>query len=110
MMDTIKQTLKAGLGATVLTAEKLESSLQDLVKRGRISADEAREAARKISEQSKSEFRDRRATLEKSIDELLEKAPVVRKSEFEKAQARIAELEKRLAKLSPQSNDSESKE
>lgn len=105
MIETVKQTLKAGLGATVLTAEKLEDMLQDLVKKGRLSAEEAKEAAQKISEQSKEEFKQTRASLDQLMHEWMDKAPIVRKSDFNQALQQITQLEERISQLESKSVD-----
>jgi polyhydroxyalkanoate synthesis regulator phasin len=100
MIESLKHTLYAGLGATVLTVEKIEASLQELVEKGKISADEAREAAKKISEESKKEFKDARSSLEKSFEEMLGKAPVARSKDIEAINKRLDSIEKSIAKLS----------
>jgi polyhydroxyalkanoate synthesis regulator phasin len=99
MIETLKHTLYAGLGATVLTAEKIEEGLQDLVKKGRLSAEEAREAADKISDESKKEFKEARKSAESMFEELLEKAGVARQKDVEKLRKRILSLEKEIEAL-----------
>lgn len=100
MIESLKHTLYAGLGATVLTVEKIEASLQELVEKGKISADEARETAKKISEESKKEFKDARSSLEKSFEEMLGKAPVARSKDIEAINKRLDSIEKSIARLS----------
>lgn len=99
MIDALKRTLYAGIGATVITAEKLEASLQELVDKGRLSADEARQTASKISEESKKEFEEAQASLKSMFDELLDHAPVVRKKEMDPILERLDALEKAVAEL-----------
>lgn len=99
MIESVKQTLRAGLGATVITAEKVEAVLQDWVQKGRLSADEARETVRKLSEQGKADFLETKESLESHLHQWLKKAPVVSKSEHTKLQQKVAHLEARLAKL-----------
>lgn len=101
MLDALKHTLYAGLGATVVTVEKIEAGLQDLVKRGKISADEARETAKKISEESKKEFKDARSSLESMFEDLLAKAPVARSKDVAAINKRLDLIEKELKKLQP---------
>jgi polyhydroxyalkanoate synthesis regulator phasin len=99
MLDALKHTLYAGLGATVVTVEKIEAGLQDLVERGKISADEAKETARKISEESKKEFKDARSSLESMFDDLLAKAPVARSKDITAINKRLDKIEKELKSL-----------
>jgi len=99
MIDALKRTLYAGIGATVVTAEKIESALQELVEKGKLSAEEARSTATKISEESKKEFEEAQSSLRSLFDELLEKSPVLRKKDLEPLQARLDSLEKAVQDL-----------
>jgi polyhydroxyalkanoate synthesis regulator phasin len=56
MIEAFKKTILAGLGAAVLTRDKVVDGLDDLVKKGKISAAEARAVAEKIAEEGKREF------------------------------------------------------
>ncbi len=97
MIESLKKTLYAGLGASVVTAERLEAVLQDMVDKGKLSAEDARKAVDKVSEESKSEFEDARKSLEESLDEVIAKAPVVRKKDLEPIIKRLDAIEKQLA-------------
>jgi len=99
MIDALKRTLYAGIGATVVTAEKIESALQELVDKGRLSADEAKATAHKISEESKKEFEEAQTSLKSLFDELLDKSPVLRKKDLDPIQARLDSLEKEIQGL-----------
>lgn len=99
MLETLKHTLYAGLGATVLTAEKIEAELQDLVKKGKLSAEDAREAAEKLSDESKKEYKEARKSLETAFDDMLKNARVASQSDLEKLRKRINALEKQVAEL-----------
>ena len=101
MLDALKHTLYAGLGATVVTVEKIEAGLQELVSKGKISAEEAAETARKISEESKKEFKDARSSLESMFEDMLKKAPVARSKDIEAIGKRLDSIEKELKKLKP---------
>lgn len=96
MIDVLRKTFLAGLGATVVTAEKVESVLDDLVKRGRITADEAREVAARIASESKQEFTDARSNLGSICDEMLGRANVAKKSDLSVIEARLAGIEAAL--------------
>jgi len=95
MIEMLKKTLLAGVGATVVTAEKVEGALSDLVARGRLSADEARAAANKVAEESKKEFEEARSSLNELFDEMLERANVASKRDLDKLKARLEALEAR---------------
>ena len=56
MIDVIKKAILAGVGAAALTKEKTEEALSDLVEKGKLSANDAKEAAKKIADDGKHEF------------------------------------------------------
>jgi polyhydroxyalkanoate synthesis regulator phasin len=97
MIDALKHTIYAGLGATVVTAEKLEAALQDLVKKGKISAEEAQATARKVADDSKQEFHEAQSTLQSMFEDFLARSPVVPKKDFESLKKRVEALEEQLA-------------
>ncbi len=99
MIDALKRTLYAGIGATVVTAEKIESALQELVEKGKLSADEARATAKKISEESKKDFEEAQTSLKDLFDEMLAKSPVIRKKDLDPLRERMDSLEKEIQEL-----------
>jgi polyhydroxyalkanoate synthesis regulator phasin len=99
MIESLKRTLYASLGASVYTAEKLESVLQDFVEKGKLSAEEARAAAQRVTEESKAEFESTRGQVESWFEELLEKSPVVRRKDFDSLAERVSTLESEVAQL-----------
>jgi polyhydroxyalkanoate synthesis regulator phasin len=92
MIDTIKKTLLAGVGAALVTKDKVESALDDFVKQGKVSSAEARQMAEKIADQGRREFE----TLSHELNEKM-------KEKFtggeQRLMARIDALEARLAAL-----------
>jgi polyhydroxyalkanoate synthesis regulator phasin len=74
MIDLIKKTLLAGVGATIITKEKVEEALQDYIRQGKVSAGDARIMADKIAEQGRKEFETMSGELAAKLKELAEKA------------------------------------
>lgn len=95
MIDVIKRTLLAGVGAAVVTKEKIESSLEEFVRQGKVSSEEARKMAQKISEEGRHEFEEASRTLGERIRELLNRSD-------EQTRARLAVLEARIQILEEQ--------
>jgi polyhydroxyalkanoate synthesis regulator phasin len=56
MIDLIKKSLMAGIGAAVVTKEIVEEALEDFVRQGKVSAADAAIMAEKIAEQGRREF------------------------------------------------------
>lgn len=92
MIDAIKKTLLAGVGAAVITKDKVEAALGDFVQQGKVSAAEARQMAEKIADQGRREF-------ETVSHDLGEKVREAWSGEARRQQARIDALEARVAAL-----------
>ncbi|MFP4542461.1 MAG: phasin family protein [Opitutales bacterium] len=101
MIDILKKSLLAGVGATVVTAEKVESVLDDLVKRGKLSAEDARSAASQIADEGRREFEESRTTLNNFLDELMARGNLATKRDLERLETRLVELEVKIATTPP---------
>ena len=91
MLNVIKKTILAGIGATVTTKEKVEVALKELVDKGSITAKDARGIGEKIVKSSKKEFDKNRKKLENQIQDTISKA--------KERKNKVAELEKRVCVL-----------
>lgn len=99
MIDMLKKTLLAGMGATVVTAERVEATLEELVKRGKLTADEARELASKLADDSKREFEDVRGAMGQLADEMMTKANMATKRDVARLEAKIDALQAQIDSL-----------
>jgi polyhydroxyalkanoate synthesis regulator phasin len=92
MIDSIKKTILAGVGAAVVTKEKVQAGLEDFVKQGKVSAADAQAMAEKIAKEGRREFESASAKLGETVRDLLALPG-------EKYQARIEALEARVRAL-----------
>ena len=92
MIDIIKKTLFAGVGAAVLTKEKVEAALSDFVQQGKVSAAEAKAMAEKVTTEGRQEF-------EMLSHQLSEKIHEKFSGIDQRAQQRLDALELRVAAL-----------
>ena len=92
MFESIRKAALAGIGAGVVTLEVVESALDYLVKRGKITAEEAREAARRVVEQSRNQSEEARDQVKQRLSEVFGRATLVTID-------RVAILEERLKAL-----------
>lgn len=105
MIDFLRKTVLAGVGATVVTAEKVESILNDLVERGQLSAEEARKATEEITSQSKREFEEAEKRLGSMFEDLLHKAHVASQEDVAKLTKRVNALELKVASLEKEASE-----
>ena len=101
MIDLIRKTLLAGVGATIITKEKVEEAMQDYIRQGKVSAGDARLMADKIAEQGRKEFEEMSAELVAKFKELAEKADFTQRARIEALEARVKKLEQALAARGP---------
>ncbi|MEM9026323.1 MAG: hypothetical protein AAGB06_05255, partial [Verrucomicrobiota bacterium] len=64
MIDLVKKTMMAGVGLAVVTKDKVEESLEELVARGKISQEEASNLSSKIVEDGKAQAEKAKTELE----------------------------------------------
>jgi polyhydroxyalkanoate synthesis regulator phasin len=93
MIETFKKTLLAGLGAAVVTSEKVQAGLEDFVKQGKISAADASAMAEKIAGEGKREFEEMSTKLGDKVRELLAHAEGKHLTRIESLEARVDALE-----------------
>jgi polyhydroxyalkanoate synthesis regulator phasin len=98
MIDLIKKTLLAGVGATIVTKEKVEEVMQDYIRQGKVSAGDARIMAEKIAEQGRKEFETMSAELAVKFKDVAEKADFSHKGKIAALEARVQKLEQALAR------------
>jgi polyhydroxyalkanoate synthesis regulator phasin len=94
MIDTFKKTLLAGLGAAVVTKDKVQAGLEDFVKQGKITAADAKAIAEKVAEEGRREWDDASSRLGERFRDV-----VASVSDHKKHQERIDALEARVAEL-----------
>jgi polyhydroxyalkanoate synthesis regulator phasin len=101
MIDTIKKALLAGVGAAVITKEKVESALDDLVKQGKLSTGDAHIMAEKIAEQGRREFDEMGGKLNEKIHDLVKTSDSNAQTRMNALEDRVRQLEERLAAPPP---------
>ena len=94
MIDIIKKTLLAGVGAAVVTKEKVEAALGDFVQQGKVSSQEARQMAEKIAEQGRREFETMSHELGEKLKDRFSSGDEAMRQQIAALEARVAALEK----------------
>jgi polyhydroxyalkanoate synthesis regulator phasin len=94
MIETFKKTLLAGLGAAVVTKDKVQAGLDDFVKQGKITAADAKAIAEKLAGEGRREFDEASTKLGDKFRELVASMSDPKHLErIEALEARIAALE-----------------
>lgn len=93
MIDTVKKTLLAGLGAALVTKDAIENALHDWIEKGKITPEEARHFAEKLVQTGESQWEKTKNDISTRLGDFVQKAPFVRHSELAALEARVAVLE-----------------
>ncbi|MGE9290193.1 MAG: phasin family protein [Puniceicoccales bacterium] len=106
MFDLVKKAMFAGVGAAVVTKEKVEKTLQEMVDKGKMSAEEAKDLTGKIIEAGEKETEQARNEATRLFTDMLNRAQVVTQDQIEALEKRVRDLEGRWHKEFPNDGDS----
>jgi polyhydroxyalkanoate synthesis regulator phasin len=99
MIDTIKKAMLAGIGAAVVTTEKMEEALSELVEKGKLSAEDAKTTASKLADDGRREFDKASEDLQSTFKDLMEKAGMGQNEKIKSLEKRLLALEVEVANL-----------
>jgi polyhydroxyalkanoate synthesis regulator phasin len=101
MIDLVKKTMLASVGLAVVTKDKVLESLDELVEKGKLSQEEAAAMSDKIVEEGKAETEKAKVEASKLFNDMLHRANVVTKDQYDALAQRVTELEGRLHREFP---------
>lgn len=107
MLNVVKKTLCAGVGAAVITKEVVDKALDEWVAKGRISRDEAESFSARLVSTGEAKLDESKAGLAVRVEELLTSANLATRARIEALESRVVALEIRLA-AAERARDSES--
>ncbi len=96
MLELIKKSLLAGLGAAVVTKERVEKATQKLVDEGKISGEEAEKLASELIESGEKQWHEVQAKIAESVKRATENLNLCSRREYEELKSRVEALEKRV--------------
>ena len=101
MFESIRKAALAGIGASAVTLDVVESALEYLVRRGKITAEEARGAAKRIVEQGRHQSVEARDGVKQRLSEALAKANLVTLDRAHVLEERLKALEEKVFSHQP---------
>ncbi len=99
MLETLKNLMLASLGAAVITKEKAMQFMQQAVERGEMSAAEAEKVAEDVVAESKRQAEAWGDKLNGAVSDALASLDLVKRSQVEDLEQRLAKAEQELAEL-----------
>lgn len=100
--DLVSRTLMLGVGAAALTVDKAQGVVDELVRRGQMTSEEARETVASLAERSKTEARSTARSLESTLRSTYRELGLATRSEVEDLDFRLRQVEHRLGLLERQ--------
>jgi poly(hydroxyalkanoate) granule-associated protein len=95
MFDYIRKMTLAGAGLAIMTTEKIQELMEELVKKGEMTEKEAREAVSEFVEKSKQARKDLEDKIEQMATGLLNRMNIPTRKEIDDIKQRLARLEKK---------------
>jgi polyhydroxyalkanoate synthesis regulator phasin len=99
VIEMIRKSLLASLGAAVVTKEKVEQATHRWVEEGKISKDEAEKLAEELVESGQHQWEDIQTKIAESVRKGMDNFDIGSRKEFQELKARVENLEKRLTIL-----------
>jgi polyhydroxyalkanoate synthesis regulator phasin len=94
MLEILRKTLLIGAGLASLTREKMESAINDLVRRGELTEKEGRELVDDLFKRSMEMKKDMEARMEKIVEDTLTRWNIPTRKEILELRERVERLEK----------------
>jgi polyhydroxyalkanoate synthesis regulator phasin len=99
MLELLKKGMFAGIGAALLTRDKIREATRMLVEEGRLSSEEAEKLTEDLVNSGEREWEEINSKFQSSFKKISKNLEVVRKKDFEDLKARVELLEQRLSLL-----------
>jgi polyhydroxyalkanoate synthesis regulator phasin len=99
MYEPIRNLLLAGLGAAVLTKDKVLEVTRQLVEQGKLSTGEAEKMAEDLAEESRRQAKNWGEMLDQGLKKAVEALNLASREELKDLEARITALEQTVALL-----------
>lgn len=99
MLELIKKSLLASLGAAVVTKEKIQEATFSLVQQGKISVEEAEKLSDDLVASGQHQWEEVQSKISENVKKAMDSLDISSKSEFQEILTRLESLEKRVAVL-----------
>jgi poly(hydroxyalkanoate) granule-associated protein len=94
MKDFIRKSMLVGIGLATVTREKIEETINELIKKGEISEKEGKETIDELVEKSKEMKKDLTEKVEKMVSDTLKTLNIPSRDEFQALKDKVERMEK----------------
>ena len=99
MLDLLKKGFLAGIGAIVLTTEKVQEVARRMVEEGKMSTEEAEKMAEELIQSGEHQWDEINSRISEALKKWTDSEQVVKREEFENLKDRVEILERRILML-----------
>ena len=99
MLELLRKGLMAGIGAVVLTTEKIQESVKKLVEEGKISTEEGEKLAQELVKSGERQWEEITTKMADTSKKWSEGMEYVKRKELEELKERLEKVEQRLAAM-----------
>jgi polyhydroxyalkanoate synthesis regulator phasin len=96
MFELIRKTILAGLGAATLTKEKVDKLVDELIKRGEVTAEERPKLVRDLLARAEESEKDLEGKVNESLEKVIEKLGIPTKADLDALSGKIDQLTKKV--------------
>ena len=96
MFELIKKTLFAGIGAALLTEEKIENLVEEWIKKGEIGEEEGKKLISDLVNKMKKSKQDLEKKVQEEIPNILTKLNIPTRKEFSQLEKKVDQLTKKI--------------
>ncbi|WP_379156955.1 phasin family protein [Paenibacillus sp. sgz5001063] len=107
MSDLFKKAISLGVGLTIVSKEKVEKVVEELVKRGELAPSESKALVDRLVERGEEERGMFKSAVHEQVERVLKDLKIPVQSDVAGLEARIAVLERRVAELEGTSSPGE---
>lgn len=93
MKDLLKKGLALGLGFAIVSKEQIEKVVDELVKKGDLSASESKEIIRELIQKGEEQQQEINTKLRDQVQKILDELNIPSRADIIRLEKRIAELE-----------------
>ncbi|MDQ1910098.1 phasin family protein [Paenibacillus sp. GD4] len=93
MNDLFRKALSLGVGITVLSKEKIEQLVEDLVKKGDVAPDESKELVTRLVEKGEQQQSEIKRMVREQLQKVMSELQVATKEDIARLEQRIEKLE-----------------
>ncbi|MGN7762169.1 phasin family protein [Paenibacillus sp. 22594] len=99
MSDLFKKAISLGVGLTIVSKEKVEKVVEELVKKGELAPSESKALVDRLVERGEEERGMFKSAIHEQVERVLKELKIPVQSDVAELEARIAVLERRVAEL-----------